>query len=704
MLGRSLTRVYGQVLIYAGVALVATLLITNPVWIELPLVTFGLAVATVLLRGFYIPLGKYSVLTQTSLVALTGGLLVGLAPTAAALAAGVFLCDWLWHRKTIGSALVNVGRETIAFTAAYGIYRIALRLSGQLPGRITIDLLPATAAFVIGYFVVSRAMLYFTLLIREKLEPDERILILRYESIAYALTVIAAATITVTVAALPTLAWLFVGAFLGAAGLMVRRVLYEAITAEEQSKIHQLQAVISSGVDLETAFDQIERLAHRLLDWGDYRIYRLVDGAPALAYRGRFGWPNRADPSDALATLRAEAMNGRTVAVDDCAADPRLAAHTGPARSLVIAPLVFGDVVLGTLEVDYHKRHHYRGKQLTIIGSFATQLATAMHIADLRRPLLETVASIGREIETLARAAEALRPVAGAVATSTEGIRQSAAQQDRIVAGGLEATGRLSAAAAEVREDAAAATSATGTASGVASAQRDRIGEAVQRLVQLKSVVGEAGSRVGALAQVAHQITGFLTSINEFASQTNLIALNAAIEAARAGAHGHGFAVVAAEVKRLADQSTGATREASRLTASMQKQLREVIGQMERGQDAAQGVEELSAAAFEALQAIEEATVEATARARRIADSAAGQDERSTELRTRMENIAALSGRNRSDAEAVATQAQAAASGLADLEAATRELELVARALDEITRRVTAMNGAPAPSDGGRGG
>ncbi len=689
MQARSVTRLYGQVLIYAGVALVSTVLITNSAWTELPLITLGLAVATVLLRGFYIPLSKYSFLTQTSLVALTGGLLVGLAPTAAALAAGIFVCDWLWHRKTISAALVNVGRETIAFAAAYGVYRLALRLSGQHPNHVTIDLLPAAAAFVIAYFVFSRGMFYFSLLIREKLEPDERILILRYESIGYALTVIATATATVTVAALPMVAWLFVGAFVGAAGLMVRRVLYEAITAEEQSKIHQLQAVISSGVDLETAFDRIERLAHRLLDWGDYRIYRLVEGTPALAYRGRIGRPNRVDPPEAIAALRAEALNGHLVMVDDAAADPRLATLTGSARSIVIAPLTFGDAVLGTLELDYHKRHHYHGKERTIIGSFATQLATAMHIADLRRPLVETVASIGREIETLARAAEALRPVAGAVATSTEGIRQSAAEQDRIVAGGLEATGRLSSAAAAVREDAAAATSATGTASGVASAQRDRIGEAVQRLVQLKGVVGEAAARVEALAQVAHQITGFLTSINEFANQTNLIALNAAIEAARAGAHGHGFAVVAAEVKRLADQSTGATREASRLTASMQKQLREVIGQMERGQDAAQGVEELSAAAFEALQAIEASTVEATTRAQRIADSAAEQDERSSELRTRMETIAALSGRNHSDAEEVATQAQAAASGLADLEGATRELELVARTLDEITRQVT---------------
>jgi methyl-accepting chemotaxis protein len=217
------------------------------------------------------------------------------------------------------------------------------------------------------------------------------------------------------------------------------------------------------------------------------------------------------------------------------------------------------------------------------------------------------------------------------------------------------------------------------------------VGEAVDRLVQLKGVVGEAATQVGDLERVSRRITGFIASIGEFSDATHLIALNAAIEAARAGSHGRGFAVVADEVRQLAEQSRKAAREASRLTDAIHQQLGGVIEQMRRGQTAAGGVEELSAAALSALEAIESATADATERARRIADSTAEQDQRYAELRGRIEAIAKLSGRNRADVQDVSTQAHAAARGLAELEAATRELETVAHVLGDITRRFTTL-------------
>jgi methyl-accepting chemotaxis protein len=97
-------------------------------------------------------------------------------------------------------------------------------------------------------------------------------------------------------------------------------------------------------------------------------------------------------------------------------------------------------------------------------------------------------------------------------------------------------------------------------------------------------------------------------------------------------------------------------------------------------------VEELSSAALEALDAIVAATADATAHAGRIAAAAGEQDQAFARLRERINAVASIAGKNRTEADDVATRASEAAVGLTDLERATRELEQVAAMLRDLTR------------------
>lgn len=686
-------QIYGRVLAASGLGLFVWALIADPRWMHQWIEILVMFAACVWLRGQSVRLSKYSYLNQTGLVCLAGSLLVGLPATLVGVAGGTLLADWVWLRKPLWAAVINFGREAITLIAAYGAYAGILSISGVPYPGLEVDTIPALFFFALAYFIVGRLLFYVSLLVREKLQQTEQLLIIRYEVIAYFGTIGAVATAVSAVLSWPPVTWLFVAAALGALGQLLKQMLEEAISAEELNKIHAIESVITSNISLHDSFQRIERLAHRLVDWGDLRIYRRVEVGMHLAYRSAIGRPERAEPTPDVAALRAQAVaNGETIVINDVLRDKRVADVPEHVQSLVLVPLRFGETVIGTLELEHHKRRAYRRKDIVTIATFANQLATAIHINDLRRPIVETLDRMTRQLATIGQAAASLRGVSQAVAVSTSTIRSAASSEEAEVMGGLEATDTLARVSRRVVEDGAEAALASTAASDVANRNRERIRDAVERLVALKAFVGESSGKVQQLGAMSRRITGFIASIREFSDMTNLLALNAAIEAARAGKHGKGFAVVADEVRHLAEQSATAAAEAGELVLDIHRQVGEVVEQMRRGQVNVAGVEELSSDALGALDAIVQATAEATSHAQRIAAAAGEQDEAFGQLRQRISAVAAISLQNRAEAEGVTARAGEAATGLGDLERATRDLEEVASRLRELTRGFASLD------------
>ena len=687
-----LNRTYIQTLTLGGALLLGALALWDTSWVgrwrEIGIVV----VATIAARTVPLGLGKYAYVSQVGVVALAGGLLLGPTVVALAVAFGTLVAEWGLLRKHVQAAWTNAVREVVSLVVSFGMFGATLAVSGTTT-TLSVQTVPALAVLAVGYFVVSRALFYYTLMVRGKLTTDDQRFLLRYEIAAYGVTLAAAGTVVLTVTALPPLSWPFMAALVVFGTLVLQRILEEAIHAEELNKLHAMDLVIMSSAALEEVMAQIELVAHRVLDWRDFRVYLQGNGALTLFYSGQAAEGARERVAVALEDLREEARGTRKpIVIHDVERDPRTLHVPAGIATVAIQPLVFGNDFIGTLELDHHKRHTYHRRQRALIQTCAHRIATAVHIAELRSPLVDTVGRIGEQVTKLGQLAAALGNAAEAMAASTEAIGGGLSQQDADVADGLAATRQLSDATLQVASDSADASAASGTASDAAEQHRRTIGTAMERLVTLKNFVAESSSKVGELGSVSRRIVKFLSSIRELADLTNLLALNAAIEAARAGTHGAGFAEVAREIRTLAEQGAHTAAEAGQLVEVMQERLAEVVEQMRRGQVVVGGVEEMSTEGLEALAAIVQATHTATEHVKRIAETADSQSQAFVQLRERIGEVATISSRNRKDADAVLERAHQVAEGVDQMGQAMRELDSIATMLAELTRRFAVGN------------
>jgi methyl-accepting chemotaxis protein len=667
----------------------------DPRWASHPAGLAVLIAVAIGLRSMPVQLTKYSTLSGIPVVSTAGAIVLGAPVAGMAIFASIILADWVVHRKPLEAGWINGGREVLALYASYGFFAaVATQSQSVTLGTFSAEWVPAVSLFVISHFLLGRGMQYFSLLARGKLLPDERSLILRYEVISLAAAGMAVVVVLSTIANVGRLGWLLVGIVLAVASLLLKRILEEAIAAEELNKIHAMELVVSSDATIGEAFSRIARLANRLVDWSDFRIFRLHEGQLGLVFtsrEGMLGAPRA--PETRGSQLRQRAIDaGESIVIGDSMRELRVDDQDGRARSLVVVPLRFGERAVGVLELEHHKRAMYGAKQLALVQRFASQLATTIQIQDLRRPLVESVARLKTQLDTLNESAHALRDGAEAVARLVGDMTRTVGEESEQAAKSREAAAELHRSTTSIVRDARDSAAASERSAQIATEHRDAIATAIERLVAAKGFVGESTVLVSELVDGAKRITGFISSIRGLAEQTNLLALNAAIEASRAGEGGKGFAVVAEEIRRLAEQSARASDEASGLVSGFAQQMHRAGRQMDRGRDMVADVETLSGSALSALDKILDASRSAATWSRRIAEVSRAQESDVGNVRERVERIAEISRRNREGAEQVSTTAEQQARALAELEGAARELRELAVYLGDLARGLVRLS------------
>lgn len=246
----------------------------------------------------------------------------------------------------------------------------------------------------------------------------------------------------------------------------------------------------------------------------------------------------------------------------------------------------------------------------------AARLVAAM--AQMQGSLRDALTVIADSSTQLATTSEEMHAV-------TEDSAKGMQRQNDEIEMAATAVNQMSAAVDEVASNAASASQAAATSSTTAFSGRGRVEETVTAINEMVASVGSTSNEVKGLAERATDISKVLDVIRAIAEQTNLLALNAAIEAARAGEAGRGFAVVADEVRALAHRTQESTREIEQMINAIQSGTESAVSSMLHTSGQAQRTLDLAQAAGQALSEITDSIAQINERNLLIATAAEEQ-------------------------------------------------------------------------------
>ncbi|MEM0982328.1 MAG: methyl-accepting chemotaxis protein [Planctomycetota bacterium] len=282
-------------------------------------------------------------------------------------------------------------------------------------------------------------------------------------------------------------------------------------------------------------------------------------------------------------------------------------------------------------------------------------------LGELSRITDRMTATLRALISDVASAVTEVRRSTGEITESSGVLARSIGEQSGEMEDVRRAVEAMTGSLGEVADRTSSANNAAAKSGELAENGGRVVQSTIAEMQEIEQSVGAAAQSIDGLGKQSEQIGEIVVTINDIAEQTNLLALNAAIEAARAGEHGRGFAVVADEVRKLADRTTAATSEIGGSIEAIRTGVSDAVTRIEDGTSKVRSGVERAGEASENLSMIVESGHQVRELVGSVASATTEQTEQASSIRESVDRINRITGETAQTSERAASVAQSLA-------------------------------------------
>jgi methyl-accepting chemotaxis protein len=386
---------------------------------------------------------------------------------------------------------------------------------------------------------------------------------------------------------------------------------------------------------------------------------------------------------------------------------------------LMVAPVNEAQAVLGK-EANYDLTTHIIGEYHGDFGRLSSSINMALdNRIEVLLKMKQVSEGLAESSSQLTRASEQAGQATQQIAGSSQQVAKGAADQATALQDTLKAIGQLSSAidqiargaqeqahmiernvqvvhhvsAAIEQVSANAKNAAAGTMVAAESAQKGAAmsRETVKGMEVIKRTMDAAADKVNGLGDRSKEIGKIVAAIDDIADQTNLLALNAAVEAARAGEQGRGFAVVADEVRKLAERSSQATKEIAELIGGIQEGVSETVAAMQKGTSEVDSGYALANKAGQSLDDILARSKDMGIQVEQISNAAQQLTDMGNEMVKLSDNISAIVEQNTASTEQMAATAKQVSGAVENVAGVAEENSAVTQQVSAAAEEISAQ-------------